>query len=310
VARLDRLPASGSLVWPLARSDTEQVRSRRISTALALVSVLGLGCEPKRSTHTPESQAAAEPGAAGAEGPTSTRDDEHVLPYGERTIYVYADPSLDAEVARLFLLLEDLRAESVPLDAQTRLPIGWTTLSFVVEGQRLVVEEPDYDNEPESHTRRDISVSLATLARQRRVLEQIGVPGEAIDFDQHVLTIRGVLERDEVMLIRVESPGGRTTGWRLTPAEGIAEADEIESLPVWAILAARPELLDVMLLPAGYLALYSGDQLTTIVNERNEVVWDWTVDGELPRDREADLGRALGDPSNRPRPEPLLQPLD
>lgn len=289
--------------WP----DTSAVRSSCCLAAL-LSLVAASGCERAGATATPE--------VTDQDSPERAPDNEFTLPYGARTIHVYADPALDGEVARLFLLFEDLRAEAVPITETTRLPIGWTTLSFTDDGARLVVQEPDYDHEPESHTRPDISVSLATLARQRRVLEQVGVPGAAIDFDQHVLTIRGVLEQAEVMLIRVESPGGRMTGWRLTPAEGIEESDEIDSIPVYAILAARPELLDAMLLPPGYLVLYSGDQLTTIVNQDDEIVWEWTRDGDLPRTHEGEPGTDhVVDPARdpgtpRPRSQPLLEPLE
>jgi hypothetical protein len=249
------------------------------------------GCERSSTTRSPEgdSSATTEP---------APRDDEHVMSYGDRMIYVYADPSLKTEVARLFLLFEDLRAEQVQLDSTTRLPIGWTTLSFAVEDERLVVEEPDYDNQPETHTRQDISVSLATLARQRAVLEHAGVPGQPIDFDEHVLAIRGSLELDEVFLLRVESPGGRMTGWRLSPTDGIPEGAQTDSLPVYEILQARPALLDAMLLPPGYMAFFSGNTLTTIVNERDEVVWD------------AMLSESQSRPETEPEPaQPLLQPI-
>lgn len=283
------------------------MRSSGLAALVFLVAASG--CERTRATTTPP--------LADTDGPERAPDNEFTLAYGARTIHVYADPALDGEVARLFLLFEDLRAEAVPLTEQTRLPIGWTTLSFSDDGERLVVQEPDYDHEPESRTRPDISVSLATLARQRRVLEQVGVAGAAIDFDQHVLAIRGVLEQVEVMLIRVESPGGRMTGWRLTPAAGIEDSDEVESLPVYAILAARPELLDAMLLPPGYLVLYSGDHLTTIVNQNDEIVWEWTRDGELPRTHEGEPSthEDTHDSANdsvgpRARPQPLLEPLE
>ena len=286
--------------WP----DTRAVRSSCRLAAL-LVLVAASGCERTGATATPD--------VAQTDSPERAPDNEFTLPYGARTIHVYADPALDGEVARLFLLFEDLRAEAVPITETTRLPIGWTTLSFTDDGERLVVQEPDYDHEPESATRPDISVSIATLARQRQVLEQVGVAGAAIDFDQHVLTIRGVLEQAEVMLIRVESPGGRMTGWRLTPAAGIEDSDEIDSIPVYAILAARPELLDAMLLPPGYLVLYSGDQLTTIVNQNDEIVWEWTRDGDLPRTHEgegAGTDHAVDPTAPRPRPQPLLEPLE
>lgn len=272
------------------------------------MTLTALGCKPAPQLEPPVADAIVDPDP----NDPNDRAGEYTMPYGAHTIVVHADPALRGEVDRLFLLFEDLLAESVPLTETTRLPIGWTTLSFVVDHDRLLVEEPDYDDDPEANTRPDISVSLATLARQRAVLQQVGVPGQAIDFDQHVLTIRGVLEREEVMLVRVESPGGRLTGWRLTPAEGLEDADEIESVPVHVILAARPELLDAMLLPPGYLALYSGARLTTIVNEANEIVWDWTTDGDLPRDRASELGSSIGGQElvPRERPRPLLEPLD
>jgi hypothetical protein len=264
------------------------------SRLLILACSLHLGaCERSTTSEHPET-VTPEPDA------TAAREDEHVMAYGDRQIYVYADPSLAHEVERLFALFGDLEAEQVPLDRNTRLPIGWTTLSFAVEGERgerLVVLEPDYANQPETRTRQDISVSLATLARQRAVLEHAGVAGQPINFDEHVLAIRGSLALEEVFLLRVESPGGRMTGWRLSPTEGIPEDSETESLPVYAILEARPALLDAMLLPPGYMAFYSGNTLTTIVNENDEVVWDWTLSApELERDQE---------PS-----EPLLEPLD
>lgn len=268
------------------------MRSRPLIFACSLL--LGSACERSNTpTQRPESESEAPEPAATA------REDEHAMPYGERTIYVYADPSLALEVRRLFALFEDLEAEQVPIDHTTQLPIGWTTLSFAVEGERgerLVVLEPDYANQPETRTRQDISVSLATLARQRAVLEHAGVGGQPIDFDEHVLAIRGSLALDEVFLLRVDSPGGRMTGWRLSPTEGIPEDSETESLPVYAILEARPALLDAMLLPAGYMAFYSGDTLTTIVNERDEVVWDFSLaPAELERE---------------PADAPLLQPID
>ncbi|GEM_PF-1154337 len=218
------------------------------------------------------------------------------LPYGERTVFVTADPSLELEVERLFTLLEDLRAESVEISARTQLPIGWTTLTFSVEGpygERLVVREPDYDGDPESNTRPELSVSLEVLGRQRAVLERVGVAGEPIDFDQHVLTVRGVLEEQDLFLVRVRSPGGRLTGWRVAPLSGVVPGVEVESLPVHTILQRRPALLDAMLLPPGYMAYFSGDALTRVLNERDEVVWD--------------LDQALARPS-QPGPSPVIRP--
>lgn len=260
---------------------------------LALALVLLTACS--RSSAGPEP---TPPGpASGVVEPTPTG--ERTFAYGNQTIVVHADPSLDGEVERLFEVFAALRAEAFVIADATELPIGWTRLRFAVEGPTITVLEPDYDGDPEQGWRPDISVSLATLARQRAVLELVDVEGEAIDFDRHVLVVRGALEQPDVFLLRVTSPGGRMTGWRLSPTAGMQPEDEVDSLPVHEILRARPELVDAMLLPAGYMAFFTGERLTTLVDEQDAVVWDWARDGEL-----SGLGRVVGEDE----PDPGLLP--
>ncbi|MFV8756619.1 hypothetical protein ACNOYE_39245 [Nannocystaceae bacterium ST9] len=273
------------------------MRARSLPVVM-LALLATLACKPERAPVEPD--AADSPADPIGEPP----DNEHAFRYGVQTIYAYADPSLDGEVDRLFEVFATMRDEAYVIRDGGELPIGWTTLRFAVEGARITVLEPDYDGDPEHDSRSDISVSLATLARQRAVLSLAGVQGEAIDFDRHVLLVRGALEQDEVFLVRVESPGGRMTGWRLSPTSGMQPEDEVDSLPVHAILRARPELVDAMLLPAGYMAFYAGERLITLVDERDEVVWDWARDGELAplgADEPADPEQPAGDPGLLPQ---------
>lgn len=268
----------------------------------ALVALLGvvaaLACKPAGESSDPE----ALPETTGV-GQPSVPDNEHAFTYGAQTIRVVADPSLDGEVDRLFEVFATMRDESFVIRDGGELPIGWTRLRFAVDGPRITVLEPDYDGDPEHDSRPDISVSLATLARQRAVLNLAGVAGRSIDFDRHVLTVRGALDQDEVFLVRVESPGGRMTGWLLSPTAGMLPEDEVDSVPVHAILRARPELLDAMLLPPGYMAFYAGERLVTLVDERDEVVWDWARDGEL-----APLARPETSNPEQPAGDPGLLP--
>lgn len=244
--------------------------ARRLALVLVLVAACSRTSAPDPSTPEP-ARGVAEPAPSG----------ERSFAYGDQTILVHADPALDGEVERLFEVFAALRAEAFVIGDASELPIGWTRLRFAVEGATIRVLEPDYDNDPEHAWRPDISVSLATLARQRAVLELVDVPGEAIDFDRHVLVVRGALAQPDVFLLRVASPGGRMTGWRLSPTAGMQPEDEVDSLPVHEILRARPELVDAMLLPAGYMAFFTGERLVTLVDEHDAVVWDWARDGEL-----------------------------
>lgn len=248
----------------------------RARSSFVLLGLLAsLGCKPTAPSEPSESSEPAKPVVP------RPPDNEHAFRYGGQTIYAYADRSLEGEVERLFEVFAAMRDESFVIEDGSELPIGWTRLRFAVEGDRITMHEPNYDGDPEHDSRPDISVSLATLARQRGVLNLVGVPGAPIDFDRHVLVVRGALEQAEVFLFRVESPGGRMTGWRVSPTAGMQAEDEVDSLPVHAILRARPELVDAMLLPPGYMAFYTGERLVTLVDGHDEVVWDWARDGEL-----------------------------
>lgn len=286
-------------------------------SALVACLLVSAGCRvdrveaPQTETH-PGTETEAQPGAGRSPAAVDGAG-VFTLEYGDRTVVVRADPGLAGEVQRLFALLEDLRAESVVISERTQLPIGWTTLSFRVDGafgEQLTVLEPDYAGDPESEVRADVSVSLATLARQRAVLERVGVPGEAIDFDEHVTTFRGVLDVEEVLLLRVVSPGGRLTGWRLAPMAGIPDDGVPDSLPVHEVLRARPILVDAMLLPPGYMVYFAGDRMTAIVDPEDNVVWDGSGDPGLPAELpgELDLSDGLG-PGSSGGPRTLLPPL-
>ena len=131
------------------------------------MTIATLGCKPgaqPEPSEPPAVVAGAETDPVGAD----TREGEYVMQYGEQTIHVFADPELGDEVDRLFLLFGDLLAEQVPLTADTRLPIGWTTLSFAADHQGLTVEEPNYDDEPEANDPGPAAGRAAAGRRARR----------------------------------------------------------------------------------------------------------------------------------------------
>lgn len=202
------------------------------------------------------------------------REDRFVRIYGETSVIAYCDPYLEPVVEHVFDLLAELHGQGAVMHAGQRFPMGWTTLFLEVDPKgELVLREPDYSApDPEIATRPDISASLAMLARQLLVLANVDETGQAVNYDQHVLTVRGALEEEDVYLVRVESPGGRLTGWRIAPTEE-RPVEEVDSLPVHEILRRRPELVEAMTLPPGYMAFYEGKDLAIIVDAKNEAVW-------------------------------------
>lgn len=202
------------------------------------------------------------------------RDDRFAREIGGKTVIAYCNPRLSTSATALLdRLAGHVNAEN-PLRAGLEFADGWTTYTLVREGEDFVLAEPDYDApDPESTVRPDVTVSLDVLERQMELARRCGVDVAPVDFDQHVIGGAGVLDVDDVMLLRVESPGGRMTGWRIAPASGELGEGELESWPVHALWKQRPVLLDALLLPPGIMAFYAKDTLQVVVGADNEPIW-------------------------------------
>ena len=215
------------------------------------------------------------------------REDRWARLVGENLMVAYCSPELRGEVDALFELLLVMSLQGMELQDGSRVPLGWTTLVVGREGEDLVLFEPDYEAEdPESTTRADVSATLRILSRQLRVAARIEVRPQPVNFDQHVLMVKGSLDVDNVYMLRVESPGARLSGWRLHPTEGDHGDAELESLPIYEVYRRRPELVEAMLLPPGYMAFFGGKQLQVLVDGDDQPVWQREqsapIDAETP----------------------------
>ncbi len=248
-------------------------------------------------------------GVAACSGPRVTRvrlaepdrEDRWVERFGEEEVVVYADPSLEPEIRELFAALRAREDQGVPIVDGFSIQYGWTTLRAVRNASgELVMREPDYDAvDPEQVTRADVSVSLRLDADQRSLAQRALVDPQPVNFDEQVMVAAGALEQQRVYLLRVPSPSGRMTGWRVAGTEVELPDAEAEYLPVHALLKRRPGLLVAMQLPDGYMAFFDGDELEVIVDRNDQPVW------VRPGLSEADPDQ---DPDPDPDPDPDQDP--
>jgi hypothetical protein len=239
----------------------------------------GLGC-----VKHPDTRASVDPASVGATSSTSglekreRAENEHLRRIGDQALLVTADPELEFELQHLVDLLWQMHSDGARIYDGQILALGWTTVWFRAErgpegGEYFVIASPDYGDETGQARKDDLSDTLRVLAAQRPWLRLTGVSAEPVDFDQHLLVVRGALETEQVFLVRVESPGGRMTGWRLAPVDLEHASAEVDSIPVHEVWRKRPELLQTMLFPAGWMAYYDREQLVTLVDPSDQVAW-------------------------------------
>ncbi len=255
------------------RTTSTRTRTRYVWLPALLLSWVGAGsaCHPGRGASA-ESPARA-PGIP--EGPDIVR-----RMIGEQLVVVRADSAQHLELDNLFDHLWVIKDQGAVFHDAQPVPLGWTTVWLSARrapdgSSYFMVQEPVYEGAAEDERRDDLSVTLGVLAGQRRVLALSGADAQTVDYDQHLLVVRGALDTPQVYLTRVASPGGRMTGWRVAPLEIEGEM-EIDSLTVYELYRRRPALAQALMLPDGWMAYFDDAELMALVDPHDQLVWSST----------------------------------
>lgn len=159
-----------------------------------------------------------------------------------------------------------MAAAGKPLRAGTQLRFGWSLLRLVEDGDALRASEPDFAVWPEQRWVRTIDITVAVLRAQTGLLHALDADGEDVLFDQRIVAARGALAQPDIFLKRVAPASPRDSGWLLGSAadpEALGR-DELESVFVAHLVDVRAALLQVLVLPAGFIATFSGEVLEQV----------------------------------------------
>lgn len=179
---------------------------------------------------------------------------------------------LRAEEALCPQVLALLRAfGAVPkekLRNESKIQIGFSVIILEERDGGYCVTVPDYTKSPFSDTTEDLTIALWIQMEQTDLLRQYGLEGEPVRFDDPIAVSRGALQEERIFLQRFSDLGG--SGWCVKPVDG--GSGEYEAVYAYELLKIRPELLKVLVLPYEYLAVFEGESLAEILNEKNESI--------------------------------------
>lgn len=209
-----------------------------------------------------------------------------------KTVLVQCDKRLEAQADWLLKTIEDVSEESGdPLEDRWTLELGFSVLALVERDGKLIVCEPDFDEDPFENVVEDVSRSLWVVVMQNEVSEAtdtgayISIPR----FDETIVMRKGALEEDRIFVQRDEPDNSNgsdlhDSGWYIGGAdddeEGSENPDDYEACYVYELLESRPMVLSVLALPANYVAVFNGDDIEAIYNDEDENVWNPPGDEE------------------------------
>lgn len=191
---------------------------------------------------------------------------------GNKTIKAIADETLSIFVESMLKAFDDIDVDSI-VDGY-KIQFGWSIFTLLEEGSDFYVVAPDFSSNPFEEYDKNISLSLAILRSQISFTQSMSIEGEVTSFQDKIIVGRGVLEEEKIYLERREKAFDNDSGWYIGPQEGEVSEDELEVIHAYSLIDERPELIQVLNLPIGYMAILDGETIQAIVNADNEKVWD------------------------------------
>ncbi len=190
------------------------------------------------------------------------------LKVGARTLVARCDPALHVQaesVLRLFGML----ARQGSLHEGARIPLGLSQLTVRQRDNQLVLYQPRFDRPAE--LTEDITPALSILADQAALAQQLGVAIQPTSFSQRMIVAVGSLTHDAIYLER-NQPADDDSGWYIGRSDEPGEV-ECEHRYVHELVRERPAVLRVLGLPSGYLVAFDGDTITTVLDTRDQDLW-------------------------------------
>lgn len=188
-----------------------------------------------------------------------------------RDVVVQCADSLHQQASFLLDLIKGIEKEKGPgfLKDGTRLQIGWSILTLRTRGSELLVCEPDFDGNPSQSTRDDVSSTLLVQAQQSDFLRGLGLGGTPVSFQDKVVLAKGCLDDPKIYLER-KPPSQGDSGWFIGRVDKFGNNKDLEALYVFQLLKRRPALMQVLLLPPGFLIVIEGDRIESILNGKDQ----------------------------------------
>jgi hypothetical protein len=201
---------------------------------------------------------------------------KYSLRIGNNTIVVKCAAHLREQAESLLQIFNRLQPEGKALDSGLKKQIGWSTLTLFKRGTELLVCEPDFWGDPFNNIREDLTCTLTILAKQNKLLSILGIEGVSTTFREKISLAGNSLDTRKIYLKRDRPKSDGDSGWHIDRSIDPPEMDKQDFIYTYQLLDSRPELLQVLSLPPGYLVIFDGDGIDSIINDKGENVWNIT----------------------------------
>lgn len=145
----------------------------------------------------------------------------------------------------------------------------------------LIVYEPDFSaSDPINSWKDDLTQTLKVTRNQALLLKNIGLKNGECSFFEKIVVIKNILDYPNIYMQRQEVDRKRDSGWFIGYADrshddmDMDDSNNYESMYIYELTQKRPELLELICLPIGYIVVFENYAVKAILNNEDQVIFE------------------------------------
>jgi hypothetical protein len=162
------------------------------------------------------------------------------------------------------------------------IQFGWSFLRLRDRASDLLICEPNYRGDPFQQWSEDVSATLKFSAEQAGFLRSIAFPASdslGVRFDDKIVMWKDCLSAPRIYLERVKTSSVGDSGWYIGPVPASREKPAYQSIRVYELIDLRPEVMQALALPPGFLVVFDGDGIAGLQGPGGRKQAPWRLDG-------------------------------
>lgn len=209
----------------------------------------------------------------------------------DHLVRMYGDFPLKNAAGAILKTLAQISTKTDIFNGRFVMCFGWAYF-FLDERQEddgtkfWVVQTSDYKKNPLKDRSDNVTVSLLVQNMQVEAVQKSKSQPEAVTFKDTILVLKSALNAKEIYLNRTEPTKDGDSGWYLgildDPDEENHTSDEYEKIPSYRFLESRAEVLRVLQMPVGTVAVITDNKLTALIDKDDQPL-EFTSEEERKR---------------------------
>jgi hypothetical protein len=189
------------------------------------------------------------------------------------TIVANCSPIYEEQINGLFNKLAELDKIGPAITNGSSIQFGWSRLLLKGNEDELIIYEPDFSGNPFKDYVPSIDNTLKILVEQAVLLNNFGIEGVTAKYSDKIVITKNCLSKSKIYLERTSSDEEDDSGWFIGEVDDINTDDSIDNydvIYVFQLLNIRPTLMQVLVLPPGFLVVFFQDQLIQIFDNEGK----------------------------------------